>query len=205
MMGHPNGARVAVLGASLTVIGCLSSLAAIPRGWFLAGSKPAEYEVTLDHEAEYSHYASVLLRAKQPKVDGFGTLMQQFRADDYRGKRVRLTGSLRAEGVQGWAGLWMRVNVGKLVVAFDNMQGRAVRGTLGWQDYDVVLEIPLEATHISFGVLLYGSGSVWLSHPRFETVPSYVPITGRSMKPTEMEQGDKAIFLRGPVNLDFEN
>jgi hypothetical protein len=31
-----------------------------------------------------------------------------------------------------------------------------------------------EATNISFGVLLSGSGTVWLSHPRFETVPAHV-------------------------------
>jgi hypothetical protein len=42
------------------------------------------------------------------------------------------------------------------------------------QDYEIVLEIPVEATDISFGVLLYGNGSVWLSQPRIETVPSYV-------------------------------
>jgi hypothetical protein len=65
--------------------GCLSLSAAIPRGWFLAGSKPADYEVAVDREAEYSHYASVVLRATKAAVAGFGTVMQQFRADNFRG------------------------------------------------------------------------------------------------------------------------
>ena len=99
----------------------------------------------------------------------------------------------------------MRVNKGKLVVAFDNMRDRAVKGTRAWQDYDIVLEVPPEATDISFGVLLSGSGAVCLSHPGFGTVQSYVPITGRAMKPFEMEQVSKAEFPQGPVNLDFEN
>jgi hypothetical protein len=137
--------------------------------------------------------------------DDFGALMQQFRADDYRGKRVRVTGSLKAEGVHDWAGLWMRVDEGKLVVPFDNMKKRAVRGTHGWQDYEIVLEIPVEATDISFGVLLYGSGGVWLSHPRIETVPSYVPTTGHSMMPTEREPVNTAALPQGATNLDFEN
>ena len=189
----------------MVVLGCLSLSASIPRGWYLAGTKPGDYEVAVDNEAEYSHYASVVLRARKPAVDGFGTLMQQFRADDYRGKHVRLSGSLKAEGVQDWAGLWMRVNKDKLVIAFDNMQYRAVTGTRGWRDYEIVLEIAPEATDISFGVLLSGSGAVWLSHPRFETVPSHVPTTGHAMKPIEMEQVSKAEFPPGPTNLDFEN
>jgi hypothetical protein len=188
----------------ICVVVCLSLSAAIPRGWYLQGNNPADYEVTVDHEAEYSHYASVVLRSKKSTADGFGTLMQQFRAGDYRGKRVRLSGSVKAEGVQEWAGLWMRVNKDKFVVAFDNMKERAVRGTQGWQDCEVVLEVPLTATDISFGLLLSGPGAVWLSHPRFETVPSYVPTTGHAMTPTEMEVS-KAAFPEGPANLDFEN
>ena len=203
-MRHRNGWTVA-FGAVVLVVSCLSLFAEIPRGWFLAGTKPADYEVAVDHESEYSHYTSVVLHAKRATVDGFVTLMQQFRADDYRGKRLRLSGSLKAEGVQDWAGLWMRVNQGKLVVAFDNMHDRPVRGTRGWHDYEIVLEIPLEATDISFGVLLNGTGVVRMSHPRLETVPSYVPTTGHAMKPTEMDQVSKAEFPQGPANLDFEN
>jgi hypothetical protein len=183
----------------------VSLSAAIPQGWYLAGTKPADYEVAVDHDADYSHYARVVLRATTPTVDGFGTLMQQIRADDYRGKRVRLSGSLKADDVQHWAGLWMRVNKGNLVVAFDNMQDRAMKGTRGWQDYEIVLEIPLEATDISFGVVLSGSGAIWLSHLNFETVPSNVPTTGRARTPFEMQRVSKAEFPKGPVNLNFEN
>jgi hypothetical protein len=200
-----NQVRFVALGALVIAASSLSLFAAIPRGWYLAGTKPAEYEVSLDHESEYSHYASVVLRAKKSRVDGFGTLMQQFGADTYRGKRVRLSGSLKIEGVEDSARLWMRVNKGKLVVAFDNMQDRVLRGTGGWQDCEIVLEIPPEATDISFGVLLSGSGAVWLSHPRFETVPSYIPTTGPALEPFEMEEVSKAEFPQGPANLDFEN
>lgn len=204
-MGARRGMRTFVFGALVAVLGGVSLSAAIPRGWYLAGTKPSDYEIAVDHEADYSHNASVVLRAKSPTAEGFGTLMQQVRADDYRGKRVRLSGNLQVEGVQDWAGLWMRVNKGKLVVAFDNMQDRAVKGTHGWQDYAIVLEVPAEATDISFGVLLSGSGAVWLSHPAFEPVQSYVPTTGRAIRPFEMELASKAEFPQGPVNLDFEN
>jgi hypothetical protein len=195
-------------GALTVVLGCVTLSAAIPRGWHLDGTEPADYEVAIDHEAEFSGFSdnvSVVLRSKNPTADGFGTLLQQVRADDYRGRRVRFRGILKAAGVHDWAGLWMRVNRGKLVVAFDNMRDRAVKGTRGWLDYEIVLEVPPDATDISFGVLLSGIGAVWLTHPGFEIVPSYVPITGHPVKPFEMEEVSKAKFPQAPVNLDFEN
>lgn len=194
-----------LIGAFVVVLGCVSLSAAIPRGWYLQGTKPADYEVAVDHEADYSHNASVVLRAKSPTAEGFGTLMQQVRADNFRGRRVRFGGNLKAEDVQDWTGLWMRVNKGKLVVAFDNMQNRTVKGTRGWLYYEIVLDVPPEATDISFGVLLSGAGEIWFSHPVFEVVQSNVPTTGRAIKPFEMEQVSKAEFPQGPVNLAFEN
>jgi hypothetical protein len=49
---------------------------------------------------------------------------------------------MKSEEVTGWAGLWMRVDKGKEVVAIDNMQGRAIKGTTSWQRYEVVLDVP---------------------------------------------------------------
>jgi hypothetical protein len=62
-------------------------------------------------------------------------------------------------------------------VAFDNMQNRAIKGTTGWQYYAVVLDIPVDATGLAYGVLLAGSGTIWLSSTKFEVVGSDVPIT----------------------------
>jgi hypothetical protein len=107
--------------------------------------------------------------------------MQDFRADQYRGKRVRLSASVKTEDVQQWAGLWMRVDKvsGGEPLAFDNMQDRPIQGTVEWHNYDVVLDVRQEATGIFFGVLLTGSGKVWLNGLQFEAVGQDVPTTGR--------------------------
>jgi hypothetical protein len=180
---------------SVLVVYSLVSQAAVPTGWHLQGSKPLDYESTIDPQAEYDHHASVLLRAKNPVVDGFGTLMQQFRADRYEGKRVRFSGFVKADRLQDWAGLWMRIDKGTQMVAFDNMSERPIRGTQGWQNYEVVLDVPQDATGIAFGVLLSGSGTVWLNHTKFEVVETNVPTTGIGL----------SVPAEGPANLDFEN
>lgn len=165
-----------------------------PKGWFIAGSKPAEYESGVDTAASYNGHASAFLKAKTPSVDGFGTLMQDFRAGHYLGKRVRFSAFVKAGGLQDWAGLWMRVDKGSQQLTFDNMQDRAIKGTTNWQRYDVVLDVPADATGVFFGVLLSGSGEVWVNGAKFETVGPDVPTTGAitAQKPDE------------PMNLDFE-
>jgi hypothetical protein len=168
--------------------------AGVPTGWFVAGSKPAEYESGIDSSAAYKGHSSAFLKAKKPVVEGFGTLMQDIRAGHYLGKRVRFSAFVKTEGVQGWAGLWMRVDKGSQQLAFDNMQDRSIKGTTNWQRYDVVLDVPEDATGIFFGVLLGGSGTVWLNNAKFETVGPAVPTTAASM----VQRPDE------PTNLDFE-
>jgi hypothetical protein len=174
----------------------LVASATAPTGWYLAGSKPAEYESGVDAQALHDGHPSAYLKAKSPVIDGFGTLMQDFRADQYVGKRMRFSASVRTEGVQNWAGLWMRVDraSGATPLSFDNMQDRPIKGTMDWQNYDVVLDVPEGATGIFFGVLLNGSGSVWLNAVKFEAVGTDAPTTGRNQTP----RPDK------PTNLDFE-
>lgn len=99
----------------------------------------------------------------------------------------------------------MRVDKDKLILAFDNMHDRPITGTRDWREYQIVLDVPPEATVISFGVLLTGSGSVWLSHPRFDTVPSYVPATVPAVKPMELQQVGKGVLPPAPINLDLED
>jgi hypothetical protein len=180
-----------------------------PQGWLLAGSKPSEYETGIEPKPYYNDHPSAYLKSKKTadavaqkaatetssestSASGFGTLMQQFRADQYLGKRIRLSAFVKAEAVQDWAGLWMRVDKGNSVVSFDNMQERAIKGSTDFRNYEVVLDVPQDATGVAFGILLSGTGEVWINSAKFEVVDSTVATTGR------MQQQE------GPANLEFE-
>src|SRR5690242_17234399 len=65
---------------TFVVISALSLMlfAAAPQGWYLAGSKPAEYESGVDKQAQYNAHPSAYLRSKAAVSEGFGTLMQDF-------------------------------------------------------------------------------------------------------------------------------
>jgi len=189
--------RYSIPGTGLVIlIACSLALqASVPTGWILAGSKPASYEVGIDAQAAYNSHPSAYLKAKEPVTDGFGTLMQDFRADKYVGKRLRFSAFVKSDGVQGWAGLWMRLDSSSRQLTLDNMQDRLIKGTTGWQKYEVVLDVPQDATGIFFGVLLDGPGAVWLNSAKFEVVGADVPTTGG--------KGQK--LPDGPTNLNFES
>jgi hypothetical protein len=148
-----------------------------PAGWFLAGSKPANYQTGVDKTMVENGQPSAYLRSTVPVSDGFGTLMQTIAATEYAGKRVRLRAWVRSQDLTGWAGIWMRADKGTTMVAFDNMQNRKIKGTQAWKECDVVLDIPTDATGIAFGILMSETGEVWMNDASFEVVGKDVPTT----------------------------
>ena len=101
-----------------------------PKGWFPAGSRPKDYEMSVDRSVAHGGKASATLKSVSAATAGFGTLMQTFKADTFRGQRVRMSGYVQSKDVADWAGLWMRVDgTQKEALAFDNMQGRPIKGT----------------------------------------------------------------------------
>jgi hypothetical protein len=182
-----------LLAAGIAAV--LLANAAAPTGWILAGSKPANYDTGVDRATVYNGLPSAYLKAKADE-DGFGTLMQSFSADQYVGKRVRFSGNVKSDSVTQWAGLWMRVDgkSGSAPLAFDNMQDRAIKGTSGWQRYQVVLDVPQGATGVALGILLAGPGQVWLNNTNIEVVSTDVAPTGKA----------GGLLPDGPKNLGFD-
>jgi len=169
---------------------------AAPHGWFLAGTKPANYTTGVDRDSIFQGRPSAFLKSKPSATEGFGTLMQSFSAEQYLGKRVRLTAFVKSERVNNWAGLWMRVDKDKVGVAFDNMMDRPIKGTNDWRSYSVVLDVPQDATAIFFGILLEQGGEVWLNSTQFEVVGPEVPTTQNSLGGLPQP--------KTPKNLNFE-
>ncbi len=168
-----------------------------PSGWFLAGDAPANYRTGIDRTMTQNGQPSAYLRSSVPVTGGFGTLMQSISAADYAGKRVQLHGWVRSRDVQDWAGLWMRVDKEHTMVAFDNMQDRPIKGTKEWTPFDVVLDVPADATSISLGILLSGAGEVWMRNLSFEVVGSTVLVTSPRLAPPKL--------AAHPVNLNFSD
>lgn len=148
------------------------------QGWVLTGTRPDAYEIRCDEV--FTDCAVPILRTRAFKSEpfGMGSLTHSEGAETWRGRRVEVRAELRGGAVDGWAGLWMRVDGPEgRVLAFDNMQNRALRGTSSFKWYSVVLDVPLDAQKVTFGVLLHGPGAVFIRELVFEEVDVNVSST----------------------------
>lgn len=173
----------------------LTSQTAPPPGWHLSGSNSAKYIVRTDRKECFSGESSGYLGSRSDNEEvGFGTLMQSFLADNYRGKRVQLSARVKLKDVHGWAGVWMRIDGSNDdVLGFDNMQERPLRGTsTTWTSVAIVLDVPSHAKNIALGILLSGTGETWIDDIQLDVVDKSVPTTGT------------AILSNSPRNFDFE-
>ena len=167
------------------------------KGWFLSGSHPFHYEIGIDRKNFHKGKASGYLKAVSTESFGeFATMMQEFKAEKYLGKRIKLSGFLKSKSVEGFCGFWMRVDNGLGdVLQFDNMGDRPVSGDTEWNHYFIVLDVPENSSVISFGVLLSGSGQVWIDQLNFEEVDETVQTTNINFSKDILEE---------PINLSFE-
>ncbi len=166
--------------------------------WYYAGSLPGSYIMGPDENIKLSNQDVFKIQSIEDKIKGFGTIMKTIKSDLFSGKTVKMTAYVKSEKVKSWAGLWMRVDYDTAeVLAFDNMQNRAIKRTTDWTKYEVVLFVPQEATSISYGVLLDGTGQIWFKEVSLEVVGDSVPETGsvkgRNHKTISFETSAKAI------------
>lgn len=167
------------------------------KGWQLSGSHPFNYQMGIDREIFHKGKASGFLKSVTVQSQGeFATMMQQFKAEKFLGKRIKLSGFIKTKDVGGFCGFWMRVDdaLGD-VLQFDNMSDRPVVGNSEWNHYSIVLDVPENSVVIAFGVLLSGNGQVWIDELKFEEVDKETPTTNIDFS---------ADLLDEPTNLSFE-
>ena len=168
------------------------------KGWFFAGTAPEKYRSGTDHEVFNSGACSGFIEstAEEYMVGEYATLMQQFSSKTFIGRRMRFSAFVKTEHVEGWAGLWMRLDHrlgGSLTL--DNMQNRPITGTREWNIYSCVLDVPEETEIINIGFLLSGRGKIWVDDASFQQVDESVPTTDFRLRDEYPEE---------PEILDFE-
>ena len=99
------------------------------KHWLITGTAPDKYKTGIDRTVFHTGTASAFIQSEEEEFvpDEYATIMQQFRAERFLGKRVRFSAFVKALEVEGWAGLWLRLD-GKFSMTFklDNMQNRPI-------------------------------------------------------------------------------
>jgi hypothetical protein len=173
------GAIVACGDGSTAPASAPQFTAGISPPWYGGpGNQPASYEFGTSTSVFHGGARSAAIRSVGTVPDGgFGPIGQAIWAKDYRGKRVRLTGWVRTQAVQGGASLWLRVDGSGGGLLLDNMDGRRVSGTSDWRQLQIVLDVPAAADGLVFGGLTVGGGQAWFDDFALDIVGPDVPTT----------------------------
>jgi len=131
--------------------------AGTPSGW--GGGPPGT--LFADSLTVHGGHWSCRLERGPEAGNSFSVLTRQLE-QDRQGKTITLRGFLRTEAVDGWAGLWLRLDGDQGIVEFDNMQQRNLSGTADWKEYSITLPLNPEARRIFFGTILAGQGTAWV-------------------------------------------
>jgi hypothetical protein len=136
--------------------------------------------------------------------------MQSIKADEYLGRRVRLSAWVKASDA-GKPRIWMRVDgQNGETIAFDNLENRSKSGSFDWTLQQIVLDVDKHAALINFGLIVQDRGRAWMDDVVLEVVDRKVKTTNM-MRAEGQSQGSPASVRarweraqERPVNLDFE-
>ncbi|ODT16753.1 MAG: hypothetical protein ABS35_27370 [Kaistia sp. SCN 65-12] len=174
------------------------------KGWRPTNlTDPARFRLGLDPERPgVALIESRIDRSEAAEAEAhFGCLMQSVSAEAYRGRTLRLSAELKADGA-GLGTIWMRIDgASETGLRFDNMMERpqagAISGTTAWLDRSVVLDVPGDAASLHYGFFLRGLGQIRARGFRLEVVDPSMTVTGGALARPER------ILPSTPVNLDF--
>lgn len=134
-------------------------------GWFAAAERVCDYEMGVDRTVAHNGRASGYVKSKAPEPTSPGALMQMFRADHYRRRRLCMSGYVKTEAVQGRATFHIRADgLGRRVLRFEE---QPLLSTADWERYEVCLDVPENSINILFGIALEGRGQVWVDDLEF--------------------------------------
>lgn len=140
-------------------------LGSVPTGW----SVPSPgWSASLTDAAAASGERSIILQPSAEQPSPYGNVMTIVDASPYKGRRVKLTARVRADG--GNAMMWLRADLADGTTgAFDNMSDRPIRGLPGnttWSDATIELNIESNAAQLALGFLSIGGATVLIDDVR---------------------------------------
>ena len=153
--------------------------------WHANSSDPAAYLVGLTKIAGMAEREAVVIVARPGVLhEGKGGAMQSLPADEWRGKRVRLTARLKSEAAT-------QVQIVMDIVSgaaperqtVQTMVTKPLFGTRDWHAQEIVMEVPADARDIVYGFYLRGRGMVFGDSFKLEAVGRNVALTRPPVAP----------------------
>ncbi|MDL2320590.1 peptidase S41 [Alistipes sp. OttesenSCG-928-B03] len=152
-----------------------------------------EYSISLDSVVVRSGKYSARIEYHEESEYGFTALSIEL-PENYDGKFITLSAYIKTEDVvDGHAALYMRIDP---KIAFENMDGRGIKGTTDWTKHEITLPMkPGSTERIVLGGMLVGKGKIWLDD--FQ-----ITIDGKDLSEAETYE---RVLLPAAKDKEFDN
>lgn len=151
-------------------------------GWYLSDKRDF-------HSGEDSTFSSsgepcTYIKSVVPRPKTFGFLSKTILSEPYRGKLLKMSAWVKTALPEGAAAqLWIRVpDEKKGSATLDNMFNSRIKGITDWKLYEVAINVPDTCDEVIFGVLLDGTGQVWLNDVTLESAEAKAEKLARTNK-----------------------
>lgn len=101
-----------------------------------------------------------------------GLVFQSINSDAYLNRTVRFSAFAKGEfaDTNGYGFLWIKVYLADKTYMSYPVKATNLINTSDWKKYEVIAEIPANATEIQFGAILQKKGKIWLDDAEFKDV-----------------------------------
>ncbi len=175
----------------------------------------SSFRVSADTHGVHGGASSGHIAALTPTTLSMVIVQQSFRADQYRGKRVRFSAFMRAANTGRTNGmgvmLFLRAEGGGATLASHTSGARPVSGNAPWTKREIVLDIPARSAGITIGFGMKGPGEVWMDDAVVEVVDTTVAVSRPNPRAPVVDRSRIAqqskLYAQAPLqplNLDFE-
>ena len=134
--------------------------------------------VSLAGSQAYNGKPSICIGSDDEKGLALGSIHQSFSTKYYLKKRLKFSAYVKTSNVKDWSGLFMQMDGGGKVLAFDAMEDRPVKGNTDWHKVEIVLDVPTGSKRIKIGFMLAGQGNACISGCALDEVDTSVLTTG---------------------------
>jgi hypothetical protein len=146
-------------------------------GWQLTAPSIDRFEASRDQNVTFRGQPTARLQASVETAD-LGSLHHSIAAEEYREKRIRFATNAKIKGVQGWTGVWLRIeSIDVPFLAYADTHAVDLRGDSDWTALTIVIDVPKNARAVHLGLAQVGPGTSWFGPVSVETVDRSVPLS----------------------------
>ncbi len=206
----------AYLGAVALAVSCSAvsadrdPAATVAKGWFLRTVAPDDYKAGISRQNVHGGKAAAYFQnAVDPMVvhpqSGPAFFCTAFKADRYRGHRIRMTVYAKGEQVADGSFLWIALSGTRARAYGKALVPGPIKRNMDWTKYTCVVDVQSSMEVICLGAGLSGRGTIWLDDIGIDIVGSDVALVGIDGKgPGSIEGWKLGELPTEPTNLGFE-